>query len=110
MAMASFRRNRMAMICLWILWVLYGMAGFADVVCPYGYQDEDRNYSYCPPTKIEFRDHGHWMYPFVYKQILTFNAMHRRIFVTDFTQKYQLHFFKAGRLIAVDHGARFYIW
>ena len=36
--------------------VLYGLAIFADFICPYAYQDEDRNFSYCPPTAVEFWD------------------------------------------------------
>jgi len=110
MAFGSFRRNRMAMFCLWSLAVLYGMAIFADFICPYSYQDEDRNYSYCPPTAVEFRDHGHWVSPFVYQRDLDFDAVHRRVYVTDLAKKYPLHFLKNGRLFTVDAPGRCYIW
>jgi len=110
LAFASFRRNRMGMICLWGLVILYAMAIFADFVSPYSYKDEERNFSYCPPTRIEFRDQGKWAAPFVYHYALTFDAMHRRVYVVDRSQKYPLHFFKGGRLWGVDAPGRFYWW
>jgi len=110
MAFASFRRNRMAMVCFWALIVLYGVAIFADFICPYAYKDEDRNYSYCPPTAVEFLDHGRWACPFVYKHVLTFDAIHRRIYKIDPTQKYPLCFLKGGRFCTVEAPGRLYLW
>jgi len=110
LAFASFGRNRMAMLCLGALMILYGLAIFADFICPYPYQDEDRNFSYCPPTAVEFLDHGRWTHPFVYGRALTFDTMHRRVYVMDLAQKYPIHFFKRGRLFGVDAPGRFYLW
>ena len=110
LAFASFRKNRMAMLCLWALVILYALAIFADFISPYSYKDEDRDYSYCPPTAVEFMDHGRWAYPFVYKRTLTFDSMHRRVYVVDMIQKYPLHFLKGGRLFGVDAPGRFYLW
>jgi peptide/nickel transport system permease protein len=110
LAFASFRRNRMAMLCLWTLAVLYGLAIFADFICPYSDRDEARDFSYCPPTAVEFWDHGHVAYPFVYKRTLTFNAVHQRVYVKDPAQKYPLHFLKGGRLFGVDGPGRIYVW
>ncbi len=110
MALASFRTNRMAMLCLWLLAFLYGMAILADVVCPYSYQDEDRDFSYCPPTAIKFEDQGRWVCPFIYGRSLTFDAVHRRVYVIDPARRYPLHFFKGGRLLGVDAPGRIYLW
>jgi len=110
LAFLSFQRNRVSMICLWMLAILYGMAIFADFLCPYSYKDEDRNFSYCPPTAVEFLDHGRWGKPFVYGRTLTFNEVHRRVYVVDVSQKYPLHFLKGGRLFGVDAPGRFYLW
>jgi len=110
MAIASFRRNHVGMICLWILVILYGMAIFADFICPYSYKDEDRNFSYCPPTAIELFDHGQLVSPFVYGRTLTFDNVHRRVYVIDQTQKYPLNIFKNGRLFGVNAPGRFYLW
>jgi len=110
LAFNSFKCNRMAMLCLWGLVFLYGMAIFADVVCPYAYQDEARDYSYCPPTAVEWVDHGRLVHPFVYGRALTFDAVHRRVYVIDRVQKYPLQFLKNGRLLTVDKPGRFYPW
>jgi peptide/nickel transport system permease protein len=59
---------------------------------------------------VEFLDHGQWARPFVYKRTLTFNAVHRRVYMTDYSQKFPLHFFKGGRLFGVDAPGRFYLW
>ncbi|MDE2232151.1 MAG: ABC transporter permease [Candidatus Omnitrophica bacterium] len=109
-AFAAFRSSRVAMLCLWCLVFLYAMALGADFICPYSYQDEDRNFSYCPPTAVEFMDHGHWVRPFVYKRTMTFDAVHRRVYVVDRAVKYPLQFFKHGRLFSVDRPGRLYIW
>jgi peptide/nickel transport system permease protein len=90
--------------------ILYALAIFADFISPYSYKDEDRNFSYCPPTRVEFLDNGHWGSPFVYGRSLTFDAMHRRVYVVDPAQKYPLHFLKRGRLFTVDAPGRFYLW
>jgi len=100
----------MALICLWTLLILYGLAIFADFICPYSYKDEDRDFSYCPPTAVEFMDHGRCAGPFVYGRALTFDAMHRRVYVIDPAQRYPLHFFKGGRLFTVDAPGRLYLW
>ena len=110
LALEAFRRNRVGMICLWALLALYGMAICADFISPYSYKDEDRNFSYCPPTAIEFFDQGHLKLPFVYGRALTFNAMHRRVYMVDAAQKYPLRFLKGGRLFGVDAPGRLYLW
>ncbi|MBF0504295.1 MAG: ABC transporter permease [Candidatus Omnitrophica bacterium] len=106
----SFRSNRLAMLCLWGLVIFYGLAICADFISPYSYKDEDRNFSYCPPTTIEFGDHGKPVYPFVYGRTLTFDTMHRRVYVIDKTKKYLLRFLKNGRLFGVDVPGRLYLW
>ncbi len=110
LAIASFRRNRVSMFCLWVLLVIYGMAIGADFICPYSYHDEDRNYSYCPPTTVHWAEHGRWAYPFIYQRKLTFDVYHRRVYVDDLAQKCPLHFLRSGRLFGVNTPGRFYLW
>ena len=110
MAFESFRQNRMAALCLCTLAVLYGLAIFADFVCPYSYQDENRDFSYCPPSSIEWIDHGRWVGPFVYGRALSFDDVHRRVYVIDQTKRYPLHFLKSKRLFTVDAPGRLYFW
>jgi len=93
-----------------VLVLMYGLAIFADFISPYSYKDEDRDFSYCPPTAVEFMDHGQWVHPFIYGRALTFNTVHRRVYVIDHAQRYPLHFLKGGRLLTVDAPGRFYPW
>jgi len=104
------RLSRLGKICLGVLAIMYGLAIFADFISPYSYKDEDRNFSYCPPTAVEFMDHGRWVHPFVFGRTLTFNSVHRRVFVIDHDQKYPLHFLKGGHVFSVDAPGRFYPW
>jgi len=59
---------------------------------------------------FEFLDHGRWEHPFVYGSTLTFDAVHRRVYVVDLTQKYPLHFFKKGTSFHRRCPGRFYPW
>jgi len=108
--MKKLTNNRVAMFCLWTLGILYALAILADVISPYAYQDEDRNYSYCPPTAIEWIDHGRLVHPFVYGRTLTFDATHRRVYRKNRQQIYPLRFLEKGRLFTVDAPGRLYIW
>ncbi len=96
-AFSYFLRNRMAVVCLWILGLLYTGAIFADFLAPYSYQNEQRDYSYCEPTRVHFIDeNGQWRRPFVYGVKVAFDDYHKRIYENDRTQKYDLQFFVQG--------------
>jgi peptide/nickel transport system permease protein len=105
-----FKRNRVAMLCSFLLGLLILSAIFANFIAPYKYDDENRDFSFCPPTQVEFLDQGHLTTPFVYGRKLTFNDMHARVYVIDHTQRYPLHFFKHGHLFGVHEPARMYIF
>ncbi|MCR4337380.1 MAG: ABC transporter permease [Candidatus Omnitrophica bacterium] len=92
-ALQGFRRNRMAMACFWILVFFYLGAIFADFLSPYSFEMEDRDYSYCPPTKIHiFDEHGKFVWPYVFAMNLTFDDFHRRVYHEDSEKKYPLKF------------------
>ena len=124
MALRDFHRNRLAMLCLGVLILFYLGAIFADFLSPYSYQNEERNYSYCPPTKIYFFDgNGKFTWPFVYGLMLTFDEFHKRIYKIDQTQKYSIRLWVKGdsyrwlgfipwqyHLFGVDSPGRFYLW
>ncbi len=109
-AMAIFWRHRLARVCFYVLVCLYACAIFANFLAPYRFDDEDRNYSYCSATAIQFFDRGHLSWPFVYGRTLTFNSIHRREYLLDMAQKYPLRLFYGGRLFGVDKPGRIYIW
>jgi peptide/nickel transport system permease protein len=95
-ALRNFRKNRLAFLCVVILCCLYGSAIFADFLSPYSYKNEDRNYSYCPATPIHFTNEQGLTWPFINGIQLTFNEFHKRIYVTDASQKYPFKFFVKG--------------
>jgi peptide/nickel transport system permease protein len=105
-----FKRNRLAVFCIFILGLFYFSAVFADILSPYAYDNEDRNYSYCPPMKIHFLDEsGALSRPYVYGTSFVFDTFHKRIYTEDKTQKYVIRFFPQGdsyRLLGFIPGDR----
>jgi peptide/nickel transport system permease protein len=110
MAMESFFQHRLAVICFYLLVALYAMALLADFLSPYRYDQENREYSYCPPTAIEVIDQGHLSWPFVYGRNLIFDSNHKRNYVINPKEKYRLEFFNKGHLFAVEEPGKIYIW
>ncbi|MBI4309814.1 MAG: ABC transporter permease [Candidatus Omnitrophica bacterium] len=105
----AFGRRKSAVVCFWVLIALYAAALFAPVLSAYRFDDEDRDYSYCPPTPVEFFDHGQLVWPFVYGRALTFDENHRRIFTVEKGKKYPLEIFSKGRLLTVGAPGRLYL-
>lgn len=121
-ALSGFKRNRPAVACVVILCLLYGGAVFAGFLSPYSFKNEERNYSYCPPTKIRFTDHGKLAWPYVQGIQLTFDDNYKRVYIVDETKKYPLRLFAKGdeyklfgfiparhHLFGVDEGGRIYL-
>ncbi len=106
----TFMRNRWAAACAGVLIALYAMAVFAGFLAPYGYGDEDRNYSFCPPTPIVMSINGKFVRPFVYGRVLRFDENRGRVYDIDPARKYPLKFFYHGRLFGVDAPGRVYVW
>ncbi|MBF0122806.1 MAG: ABC transporter permease [Candidatus Omnitrophica bacterium] len=90
-----FRENRLALACLWVLGALYGTALFAEILAPYSFQAEVRNFSYAPPSPVSMIDQGRISWPFVRGAKLTFDEYRRRIYVLD-EKKYPLKLFVLG--------------
>ncbi len=120
----EFRANRWAVLCLGILLMLYASAVFADFLTPYSYDNEQREYSFCRPTPVHFRDEqGDWTRPFVYGVNISFDKFHKRVYERDVSQRYPVRFFVKGdeykllglfpssrRLFGVDAPGRIMLW
>ena len=112
-ALKNFRRNRPAALCVVILCVLYGGAVFADFLAPYSFKDEDRNYSYCPPTAVQFTDNGTLARPFIYGTAMSFDENYKRIYTEDRARKFPLKFFVKGenhKLLGVFSVPRYHLF
>lgn len=96
-AMRTFRKNRLAMLCVLILAALYFSAIFAGFLSPYSFKTERREHSYAPPTKIHFVDEsGEFGWPFVYGIKLTFDEYYKRVYQEDRSVQYPLQLFNHG--------------
>jgi len=95
-ALRNFKKNRIAVLCVFVLCLLYGGALFAGFLSPYSFKNENRAASYNPPTRIHFMDNGKLTRPFVYEMKLTFDEYKKRVYLIDKTQRYPIQFFTKG--------------
>ena len=123
-ALKRLQRNRLAMVCVVILALFYFGAVFADFLSPYSYQNEDRNFSYCPPMKVQFFDEqGRARWPYVRGYYFTFDESHKRVYTMDKFKKYPIKIFTKGdayklfgfipcryHLFGVDQPGRVHFW
>jgi len=123
LAIRQFKSNRVTVVCVITLGLLYSSAIFADFLSPYSYKNEQRSYSYAPATVIKFMDQGKLTRPYIHGMKLTFNEYHRRIYARDEEVKYPVRFFVKGdsykllgfipcnrHLIGVDDPGRIYLF
>lgn len=123
-AMSLFRANRLAVLSLIVLGVIHAAAVFADFLAPYSYSNEERTFSFAPPSKIHFTDeNGKLRRPFIYGRTITFDEFHKRLYKDEIDQKYPVEFFVKGdqykilwlvpcslHLFGVKDGGRLYLW
>src|SRR3989338_8978720 len=95
-ALRGFTRNRLAVGCAYALLTLYAGALLAGFFAPYSFQNEDRNYSYAPPTSIKIFDSGRFVRPYVLGRQLSFNEYNARVYTADPASKYPIRFFVPG--------------
>lgn len=124
LAVADFRKNRLAMFCVLSLGLLYFAAVFADFLAPYSYREENRAFSYCRPTAVRlFDEKGRLRRPFVYGIKVTFDSNHKRVYQVNTSVRYPLKIFIKSephkilglvpcsrRLFGVSQPGRLYLW
>jgi peptide/nickel transport system permease protein len=98
LVMLNFRKNRLAVIGMWILVALYGMALFCDFLAPY---DPNRRFGgnvYVPPMVPHIRtEDGIWTAPFVYEMTRkTDPRTFERKYTQDTSQRYPIRLFVRG--------------
>ncbi|MEZ4863750.1 MAG: ABC transporter permease [Caldilineaceae bacterium] len=93
-----FRRNKLAVVGLYLLVLLYAAVLFAPIVAPYDPQHRFNKHLYLPPRAIHLRDDaGNWQWPFVYAvKIETNKETFTRDFVEDRTVTSPVRLFVAG--------------
>lgn len=96
-AFSTFCKNRLAVVCLIILGMLYLTSAFAGFISPYRYDSEERDHSYAPPSQVHFTDEqGQWVWPYVYGVGYEFDEYHKRVYKEDVSEKFPLEIFSKG--------------
>ncbi|MFQ5680632.1 MAG: ABC transporter permease [Candidatus Omnitrophota bacterium] len=84
---------------------MYSAALFADFFAPYGYDDEQRLLSYCPPARIHLFDgRGRFRGPFIYGLKISLGRYRRKVYSEDRSRIYPLRLFarrKAYRFLGI---------
>ncbi len=122
LALRRFTRNRLAVWCVYALLILYAATLGAGFLAPYSFHNEDRNYSYAPPTPIQWSKNGRSVWPQALATQLTFNEYNARVYTIDPTIKYPIKFLVKGdeyrwlgifpcryHLFGVDYPGRIYL-
>lgn len=90
-------RNRIALAGGLVLVALYGSACLAGFLAPYHYDDERRDLSYHPPSRIHLVDtSGAWHWPFIYATTASFDRNYRRTFTEDASRRYPIRLLARG--------------
>ncbi len=101
------KRNKVAYASFWMLIILYLSAILAPVLSPYAFDLQKRKKSFCPPTKIHFREANGTFHirPFIYNyKKITFGK-----YVEDTSKPYFIHLFYRGKLFGVEEPAGIFL-
>ncbi|HWC76746.1 MAG TPA: ABC transporter permease [Blastocatellia bacterium] len=120
----KLRRNRTAMLGLYILVVLCAASVIAGFLAPYGYDNAQPDFSFHPPMIGDihiFDESGSLTRPFVYRSVL--DDVQLRIYHDDQSQKFPIRLFVRGdsyhilwvirtniHLFGVDEPGRLYLF
>ncbi|MCM8807463.1 MAG: ABC transporter permease [Candidatus Omnitrophica bacterium] len=90
------KRNKLSYISFWIIIFLYLSALLADLISPYPYNKQFRDYPLCPPTRIHFFDYNRKFHlrPFVYEIRLVNPALNKYEIVKE--KKCPIYFLVKG--------------
>ncbi len=100
----KFRKHKPAIAGGIIIFLMYLIALFCEVLAPYSPTDFNKRYMLAPPQRIRFVDQGRFqLRPFVYGiEGKRDPQTTRMIYTTDFDRKYPIRFFA--------HGAPYKFW
>lgn len=101
LAWRQLKRNRVAMLALRVLVVLYTVAIFAPFIAPYDPQDQQpggRDTGYHPPMRLRWRDRegSFSLRPFVYGTIEQYDEYQQLDYLLNGDQKLPVRFFVQG--------------
>ncbi|HEY64295.1 MAG TPA: ABC transporter permease [Caldilineae bacterium] len=93
-----FRKHKMAMVSVVILFVLYTCAIFSEFIAPNDPHVYNKKFTYAPPQRIHFIDEdGFHLRPFVYGYSMKRDPeTYRLVYTPDPAKKYPIRFFVRG--------------
>jgi len=92
----KFRKHKVAMVGIVVLFVLYGLAIFCEFFSPYDIYERHMDFTYMAPQRIHFVDPSGRLHlrPFVYGMKMTLNTdTFERSYAEDHGQRYEVRFF-----------------
>ena len=98
LVLMRFRKNRLALIGLATLILLYLMAIFCEFIAPYDPNRRFQGNVHAPPTRLHLRTpEGAWSMPFFYRvERKTDPSTFERVYAEDTRQRYSLRLFVRG--------------
>ena len=98
LVLLRFRKNRLAVLGMWVLVVFYGLALFCDFLAPYDPHRRFEGNVYAPPGRLHLRaPGGAWSGPFVYRLTRTTDPRtFERKYVEDAAVAYPIRLFARG--------------
>ena len=99
---AALGASRITRVSLGVLVALYLAALLAGWIAPYGSDDESRDHSWAPPTRIHWVLPGGGFRPHVRPVSFTFDDNAHRVYVEDSSRVVPVRVFVNGRLFGLD--------
>lgn len=93
-AISGLRRHKWGWRALWVIIFLFLTTIFADFLAPYGPDDQNREKSYHPPTRIHLFDEEGLHRPFIYNYLLIDPIFKR--YEPARSKRYPIRFFVRG--------------
>jgi peptide/nickel transport system permease protein len=92
-----FKKHKIALIAIVVLFILYLCAAFAEFVGPYDIARRFENYLDAPPSSIHFFHDGGFVGPFVYARKTKLNMKtFKNEYIEDTSKPYPIMFFAHG--------------
>lgn len=93
----KFRKHRLAVISAVVIFVIYAMAAFAELLAPYHYTTRNTDFIRAPSQSVHLFHEGDFVGPFVYPYTMRLNMENlKREYDVDTTRPQKLRFFCQG--------------
>ena len=93
----KLKRHKVAVVCGFILMILYASTLISEFISPYNLHSRDTSHIYAPPQGVHLFDRGQWTGPFVYGYDYRLNLENlKREYTINPNKVHKLRFFCSG--------------